>query len=138
MRPLLPLLFPLAVAGCSTPAPLSIPPLVDPPRPLLIPDAAGPASTSTTGYLAPKLTTTPVSPYPGELRQAGITGRAVVEFTVGTDGQAHDFQVVSATDDRIRQFLLTTIDTWRYQPALQNGRPVARRLRVPVRLELTD
>lgn len=149
LPPLLPLLAMLAVvavafSGCATPPQLEVPVLTEVPMTLAIPQ---PDAASTNGAAAsalpaaptlPKALATPVSTYPEKLREAGLAGRIVVAFTVGVDGRAHDFEVVSSTDARITRFFLETVEGWRYEPAQENGQPVPMRIRVPVRLELTD
>ena len=71
---------------------------------------------------------------PDELRHRNVELVAVARFRVGADGKA-DVELVQPTPSpELNGALLTKLKTWRFFPALENGRPVASviDLRIPI------
>jgi TonB family protein len=108
-------------------------------RPLLVFAAIGALSFPAFGTVPEdKLNAVPVvisqSPpeYPLELRKKGLTGSAVVEFIVGTNGEVVNAYAVSAMHLEFAQAAVDCVHRWKFKPAMRNGRAVNTRLQVPV------
>src|SRR5579883_2778451 len=68
--------------------------------------------------------------FPPELGSI-LTGRAMVGFTVTTDGKVADPQVLQADDVLFGEAALHAAVKWRFHPALVHGQPVACRISLP-------
>jgi TonB family protein len=55
---------------------------------------------------------------------SGNSGFAVVAFTVGLDGKAHDIRVVEASYPYFGSHTIIAIRNWKFEPARKNGQPV--------------
>lgn len=123
-------------AGAATPAPE---PAAPPPQQ---PSAPPPAATTTTTAAAPS--PRPATPavrearllsrvdpvYPREAARSRQNGWVEVEFTIGRDGTVSDVRVVDARPARVfNQAAQRAIQEWRFEPRLENGEPVASRMR---------
>ena len=65
--------------------------------------------------------------YPPAARDRGIEGWVVVRFTIRIDGGTKDISVVSAKPERVfDQAAIRAIAGWKYQPKIQDGKPVER------------
>lgn len=62
--------------------------------------------------------------YPLEMRRMGMTGEAVVEFIVDTNGDVVNPVVIRATNDAFGQAAAASIARWKFHPAMKNGRAV--------------
>ena len=60
-----------------------------------------------------------------------LTGRALVVFTVRTDGKVADAAIVDADDILFGEAALKAISKWRFRPAEVKGAPVACRMTLP-------
>ncbi len=64
--------------------------------------------------------------YPAEAKARGTEGVVVVRYGVALDGRVVDARVDSARPPGIfEQAALTAVRSWRYNPALKDGQPVA-------------
>ena len=75
--------------------------------------------------------------YPREAAQAGVTGEVMLIVSVAADGSVTDVEVERATPEGV--FDAGTVEAarqWRFAPAVQNGKAVPGRVRVPVTFEL--
>src|SRR5580704_552619 len=57
---------------------------------------------------------------------------ARIEFVVDATGQATDFNVLSTDDPALASAVIDAVMQWRFEPAHQNGVPVAARVILPV------
>jgi protein TonB len=73
--------------------------------------------------------------YPEAMRKKGVEGLVVLRVLVGTDGRVVDIDVQSG-DEPFTSAAIEVVRSWRYKPALVEGRPKAvhRIIRVPFRL----
>jgi periplasmic protein TonB len=55
----------------------------------------------------------------------------VIEFTVGLDGRAHNFRVVSSAGPPSAQLAIEALKHWEFEPGRKRGKPVAVRMRAP-------
>ena len=59
-------------------------------------------------------------------------GYVVIICTIGTDGQARDFEVERMTNPAFAIEAMRAIQKWKWAPALKNGQPVPQKVRVPM------
>lgn len=73
--------------------------------------------------------------YPEAMRRKGVEGLVVLRVLVGADGRIADIRVVSG-DEPFTSAAIEVVRSWRYQPAVVEGKPKAvhRIIRVPFRL----
>lgn len=69
--------------------------------------------------------------FPPELRGETDSGKVVVGWTLAADGTMQDIEAV-AGDERFYEAALAAVRQWRFQPAVENDKPVARSLRVSI------
>jgi protein TonB len=55
-----------------------------------------------------------------------------VNVVVGTDGKAHRIRLLRALGMGLDEIALSTVRTWRFQPATRNGQPVAVEMNIEV------
>jgi protein TonB len=70
--------------------------------------------------------------YPGQLKQAGVTGSAVVDFIVDATGAVRRPYVRSATNEAFGAAAVQGVAKWRFRPGLRHGRPVNTHLQIPI------
>ena len=64
--------------------------------------------------------------YPPAAKAQGIEGVVVVRYAVTLDGRVVDARVDSARPEGVfEEAALSAVRSWRYNPALKNGKPVA-------------
>jgi TonB family protein len=76
--------------------------------------------------------------YPWALREAKVSGYAVVDFVVTTTGDVANARVMSTNDDRFAEAALAAVNKWKFRPAIENGMPVSHHLRVPIQFRPED
>jgi TonB family protein len=84
----------------------------------------------------PKLISCRAAVYPADLKRAGITGEAVVDFVVTANGDVVSPVVFSATNPEFGQAAVAAISEWKFTPAVLDGRAVNVRMRQPFRFTL--
>ena len=57
-----------------------------------------------------------------------MRGAVAVEFVVQEDGRVAEIQIVAAPHQFLSDAVLQAVKTWRYTPALKDGKPVRYRL----------
>lgn len=73
--------------------------------------------------------------YPATALRNGVQGSVVASLNVDTRGNVTEASIVSRSGERSRDLdrsVLRTVQGWKFQPAMQNGRAVASVVRVPV------
>lgn len=70
--------------------------------------------------------------YPRFEREAGTEGRVIVRFVVGTDGVPGSIEVVRSVSPGLDRAAADAVRAARFTPGMQNGRPVAVRMTLPV------
>lgn len=72
--------------------------------------------------------------YPAEAKAAGISGRVIVSFTIGTDGSVTDAEVVRGIDPALDREALRVVSltSGRWLPGIKDGTPVASRFAIPI------
>lgn len=57
-----------------------------------------------------------------------------LEFVVDVDGKPAGFSVKSSTDDKLASAVVEAVKQWRFLPAATNGKPVATKVALPVKV----
>jgi TonB family protein len=95
--------------------------------------------TSSPGPDAVAAVVTQPSPiYPIALREASITGTAMVDFYVLSDGTVRNAVAVQATDVRLGDASTTAVLTWTFTPGRKNNQLVTTHFQVPIVFSLGD
>lgn len=86
---------------------------------------------------APVPVNTPAPLYPRDAARRGVEGSVVVEFTITAVGDTADIEIVESNppgvfDAEVRR----TVGQWKFQPALENGRPAEKRVRQTIDFNL--
>ena len=88
------------------------------------------------GVTAPKPTYTPEPKYSAAARYEKFQGVVVTSVIIGTDGNVHSIRVIRplglGLDDSARSML----QTWRFNPATRDGKPVAVEMNIEVSFNL--
>jgi len=74
--------------------------------------------------------------YPPLLREAGVTGQAVVSIIIDTEGVSRDVRVVSASHPAFGEAGVEVMRQARFRPARNDGNPVAVRVIMPITFTL--
>jgi protein TonB len=82
----------------------------------------------------------PAPPYPLAARRRGEEGVVVLDVLVGVDGSASQVSVRrSSGHESLDAAARETVERrWRFQPAVERGMPVSRRVAVPIRFRLKE
>ncbi len=87
--------------------------------------AAAPVA-ATGGAGAPRLVSSPAPAYPRNALRSGASGDVQLRIQVGADGVPAGVEVVVSSRNRdLDRAAVQAVRRWRFQPALQNGVPVA-------------
>jgi TonB family protein len=77
--------------------------------------------------------------YPFELRVAGATGEALIQFVVGTDGRVSNAFALRAHDTRLAEAALAAVRQWMFQPGRNTaGQPIPVVMQVPIIFTLNE
>jgi len=122
----------VAVAAAPPPPP---PPAPAPP-PLPPPKAQGPISLPENATPAVALST-PAPQYPAGAKADGITATVVVRFDIGEGGEVTNVVIVRG-HPLFDAAVLAAVRTWRYRPAVFEGRPLAvtKSVRIPFTIKM--
>ncbi len=133
--PVKPAPTPAPTAPASPPAvPAAVPPArPTPPAPTPADSAGGNPGAEGMGARA---VYQPTPDIPEALRQSSLHCVMSVQFAIGTDGHADVTLRHGCSDPRINQVVLTTLQTWRFFPAMQNDQPVASTLDMDIPIDI--
>jgi periplasmic protein TonB len=73
--------------------------------------------------------------YPAAALRSGVQGSVIASLNVDTRGNVANAAIVSRSGERSRDLdraVLNTVQNWKFQPAMHEGRAVASVVRVPV------
>jgi RNA polymerase sigma factor (sigma-70 family) len=70
--------------------------------------------------------------YPLEMRDAGISGRVVVDFVIGTDGQVLNAFALSSSEKAFEEPAVAAVSQWVFSPGQKDGRNVYTHMQVPI------
>jgi TonB family protein len=88
------------------------------------------------GVSAPKAIFAPDPEYSEEARKVKQMGVVVLYLVVGPDGRPRDVRVVRALGLGLDEKAIEAVKTWRFEPALKDGKPVAVSVNVEVNFHL--
>jgi len=89
------------------------------------PGTEGPPA-AVAGGSVPRLLSAPAPEYPRSALRAGASGNVVLRIEVRPDGRVGDVSVVESSRHReLDRAAVRAVRRWRFEPALQDGRPVA-------------
>ncbi len=74
----------------------------------------------------------PDPPYTEEARVAKRQGTVVLSIVVGADGAVSDTKVIKPIDKGLTENAVQTVKTWKFEPAIKNGKPVPCKVMVEV------
>jgi TonB family protein len=86
--------------------------------------------------VAPAPPALPAPAYPKDALAQNVSGKVVLEIDVDAKGNPVAVTVVESEPAGVfDQASIEAARKWKFQPAVENGQPVAGRIRVPVRFE---
>ena len=85
---------------------------------------APPDLRSKTGKVPPRAIYSPNPEYTQEARKAGVHGTVVLALTFGAEGRAHDVKVLVGLGYGLDERAVEAVQSWKFEPALQEGIPV--------------
>lgn len=88
------------------------------------------------GVSSPKPIYTPDPEYSEEARKAKFQGTCVLWLVVGPDGKARDIRVSRTLGLGLDEKAIEAVKTWRFEPGLKDGKPVATQVNVEVTFRL--
>lgn len=88
------------------------------------------------GVSAPKAVYSPDPEYSEEARKAKYQGTCVLWLVVGPDGRPRDIRVSRTLGLGLDEKAIEAVKTWRFEPAMKDGRPVAVQINVEVSFRL--
>ena len=88
------------------------------------------------GVSAPRAIYTPEPEFSEEARKAKYQGAVVVMIVVGADGHVHNPRIVRSLGMGLDEKALEGVKTWRFDPSMKDGRPVAVEMEVEVSFNL--
>lgn len=101
----------------------------------VVAQAGGRAHAATRVDIQSKTTTPPK--YPAGAAASKTTGKVVMLIDVAADGSVADARVERSEPAGVfDQVTLDAVKGWKFEPAMENGKPVAGRIRVPVTFEM--
>lgn len=122
-----------AGSASPSPSPVNAGTASPPPPPTPIPPRISP------GRTAARLIRHTAPHYPAEARREGQEGLVRLRLAVGTDGRVKTAEVVASSGfPLLDAAALAAVREWRYEPAREDGRPVAEERRVAVEFQLED
>ncbi|HUP03071.1 MAG TPA: energy transducer TonB [Bryobacteraceae bacterium] len=88
------------------------------------------------GVTAPRLSQKVEPQYSEEARRAHLEGTVVLSIVVGTDGAAHELQVLRSIRPDLDQKAIEAVSQWKFEPGEKDGNPVNVRATVEVNFRL--
>jgi protein TonB len=88
------------------------------------------------GVSAPKAIYAPDPEYSEEARKAKYQGTCVLWLVVGPDGRARDIRVARTLGLGLDEKAMEAVKTWKFEPAIKDGKPVALQITVDVTFRL--
>ncbi len=88
------------------------------------------------GVSAPRAIFAPEPEYSEEARKAKYQGTCVLWLVVGPDGKPREVRVTRSLGLGLDEKAIETVKTWKFEPALKDGKPVAVQISVEVEFRL--
>jgi TonB family protein len=77
-----------------------------------------------TGKVMPRLIYSPKAEYTQDALKAGIHGYVYLKLTIDADGKTHDVNVLNGLGYGLDENAVKAVQSWKFEPALQDGVPV--------------
>jgi protein TonB len=101
------------------------------------PPVAAPAAPAMADRSIPQPVRSPAPRYPREAQRRGESGTVLVRVHVGADGEPTGVDLVEGSGSRsLDRAAVDAVGRWRFDPAIQGGRPVAGVIQVPITFNL--
>lgn len=88
------------------------------------------------GFSAPKEIHAPDPEYSDEARKAKLQGTCVLFVLIGSDGRPHGIKVQRALGLGLDEKAIEAVKTWRFEPAMKDGKAVSALIRLEVHFHL--
>lgn len=88
------------------------------------------------GVSAPRVVYQPDPEYSEEARKAKYQGTCVLWLVVGPDGRPRDIRVARTLGLGLDEKAIEAVKTWKFEPAMKDGKPVAVQINVEVEFRL--
>jgi protein TonB len=88
------------------------------------------------GVMAPKPVYSPNPEYVDRARKEKINGNVTLAMIVTAEGKVRDLKITKSLDKSLDKQALAAVNTWRFEPATKDGKPVAVHLSVDVSFRL--
>jgi TonB family protein len=88
------------------------------------------------GKVPPHAIYTPDPDYDPEARRAHIQGTVLLSLTVGPDGLVRDAKIQKSLNSKLDQKALEAVRKWKFDPGLQDGKPIPADITVTVSFRL--
>ncbi len=88
------------------------------------------------GVSAPKALYAPDPEYSEEARKAKYQGTCVLWLVVGPDGRPRDIRIARSLGLGLDEKAMQAVKTWKFEPAMKDGKPVAVQINVEVEFRL--
>jgi protein TonB len=80
----------------------------------------------------------PAPDYPYVLKNQGVVGEVVVNFTVDENGNVQDVRAVRSSHQEFEMPTIRAVSKWRFEPGRKDGKKVRFRMSVPVAFTLNE
>jgi TonB family protein len=97
---------------------------------------SGQASRVGGGVSAPRVLSKVDPEYTTEAHDAKLSGTVLLSVVVGTDGTAHDINVVKPLGMGLDEKAVEAVQKWHFQPGMKNGEPVNVRAQIEINFRL--
>ena len=88
------------------------------------------------GVTPPKGVYTPNPEYSDKARKKKVKGTVVVAMIVTREGTVRDLKITESLEEGLDNQVLAAVRTWRFEPAIKDGKPVAVHLNAEVSFNL--
>ena len=95
-----------------------------------------PAILLSNGVRAPRAIYEPDPGYSEEARKAMFSGETLLSVVVGVDGLPHDIKNLAPLGYGLDEQALDAVKTWKFEPAMKDGKPVATQIMIEVNFRL--
>jgi TonB family protein len=85
-----------------------------------------------TGKLTAVAIYKPDPEYTKQARKSGIQGTVTLASTVGADGRSHDITVLKPLGHGLDEKAVEAVQSWKWEPALDDGKPIESKIDVDV------
>lgn len=76
--------------------------------------------------------------YPETARANGIEGIVIVEALIDEAGKVFAVDAIESPDSELEAVVLAAVAKWTFKPALEDGHPIMKVVRIPISFSLVD